>query len=67
MRGGEGKVKKKGSSLGERGGKRGEGGGRGLKMVTNIEVGERDDGEEREQEEEGEIRKRIRGSKRGVG
>ena len=52
--------------MGERGGKRGKGGGRRLKTVMDIEVGEGDDGEEREQKEGGEIRKRIRGRKKGV-
>ena len=64
-RGGEGE--KKGFFFGRKGWEEGERGGRRLKMVMDIEVGERDDGEEREQEEGGEIKKRIRGSKKGVG
>ena len=51
-RSGGGKIKKK---------KKGFFWGRGLKMEMDIEVGEGDDGEEREQKEGGEIKKKIRG------
>ena len=47
--------------MGEKGWEDGERGGRGLKMVINIEVGERDDGEEREQEEGWGEKKRVVG------
>ena len=36
-------------------------------MEMDIEVGEGDDGEEREQKEGGEIRKKNKGLKKGVG